>query len=223
MSHWFKIWPLLGLPLMWLCNIDLYVIPLLRLNLSFTWTVIISCLLATIELIYLYWTIGWVIKNLKNKTLSTIKSELEKEAEDMHEGTALAKEIIVEVKNKIREEGYTTRIKGLAKKHLDPEKFKESDIFKFIHWGGPLTLFFIAIIPEPGLRLLGTFFCRLANWRGAFIALLAGNIVKTIAMVQFWEYLNRISIELRFLIIALTLVFFWLLVKVAKHHIKKLT
>src|SRR3989344_9628425 len=221
MWRWLKLWPLLGLPLMWLCNIDLYVIPFLRMNFSFWVTVILSCLLATVELIYLFWIVGWGTRNLKNLTLRVVKREVTKELSEMHEGVVLAKELVQEVKDELQEEGFVVRILDFAKKYLDPDKLKDTDIFKVLYWGGYLGVFVASSIPEPGLRLLCVFYCRLFNHR-AFIALLLGNVVKTFVMVKFHEYLTEIDLLLRIVVVLLLFGFLTAVGKMIGQYVRNL-
>ena len=192
MKKWFALWPCLGLPLMWLLNIDLGIIPYLQMHgLGFLHTSIIACILATGELVYVYWLIGWIdgfVKKIAKKKIAEKSIR-----EDIN--------FLKKFWNKLKRNGYYDEIVGYFSKKYNPEQYANLRIFKAIKWGGYPAIFLVGIFPEPGSRIGGTLVCRISGWRKGFFVLLVGNIVKTVGMVRFWQYIFQISTELRIIII----------------------
>lgn len=208
MKTWLKFWPFLGIPVVRIVEVDMVVIPALRHYFSFWTTVALASVLATLELTYIYFIVGRFEKLVQEAAKKVARKINENDPE-------FAREIIKESK------GIFSKAKCLTEKFYDYALDKYSylvelaktTIFPLLKRGGYVTIFLIGVFPEPGFRVGGAIFCQIINSRKSLIALLLGNIVKTMGMVKFWELLRFVPFWLRILIILGTLIIFAVLFK----------
>ncbi|MBI2670318.1 MAG: hypothetical protein HYX20_04205 [Candidatus Yanofskybacteria bacterium] len=213
MKKWLKFLPFLGIPIIRIVEVDTIVIPTLLHYFSFWTTVTLASVVATLELIYIYFIVGRV----EQLTQDMAKKVARKVAEGNPE---FAKDIIRDSNDVFSE------LKRLAAKlyYFTLDKYgslvalAKTTIFPLLQRGGYLAIFLIGLIPEPGFRVGGAIFCQIVNSRKALIALLIGNICKTAGMVKFWEVLSFLPFWQRLIIIIGFLFVFWIL---AKFFVKK--
>lgn len=213
MKKWLKFLPFLGIPIIRIIEVDTIVIPTLLHYFSFWTTVVLASAVATLELIYIYFIVGKV----EQLTQEVAKKVARKVAEDNPE---FAKDIVNESKD------IFSKLKRLAIKlyYFALDKYShlialaKTTIFPLLQRGGYLAIFLIGLVPEPGFRVGGAIFCQIINSRRALVALLIGNICKTVGMVKFWAILSFLPFWQRLLIVIASLVLFWLF---AKLFIKK--
>ncbi|MBI2063221.1 MAG: hypothetical protein HYT61_03230 [Candidatus Yanofskybacteria bacterium] len=213
MKKWLKFLPFLGIPIVRIIEVDMVVIPALRHYFSFWTTVALASTVATLELIYIYFIVGR-FEVLAQEAAKKIARKVNKDDPEF------AHQVITDSKSLL------SKAKCLAEKLYDYTinkygrlvELAKNTIFPLLKRGGYIAIFFIGIIPEPGFRVGGAIFCQIINSRKSLIALLMGNIVKTIGMVKFWELLRFMPFWLRLLIILGSLLIFALL---AKFFIKK--
>lgn len=156
-------------PVAYFFNPDVVITPALRLKGFQNITIlIISGTIGSVEMFI--WYIGWGgIANLIKKWFE----------DDLN----FAKKIAGEMKR----DGYLDEIKIRFTKKYKKLDEKTNKLLRGLKMGGCFSFFWIGFWPTPGPRVVGDFFCGTTKRRGAFIALCAGNFLKTAYLIFAWD------------------------------------
>ncbi len=169
-------------------NPDLVITPILLLNNhSKLWVVFVVGSIGFLEMLggYMGWsgTRGLVEKWLKDKEFVN-KLKGEERADNFVEGLEirLTRKYLKFTDNKDYYEEPVSKV----------WLFRNIDIvFKWLIFvlksGGLLMMFVFGLIPIPGFRVIPDVLCGSARWKMGFIALSAGNFLKTVGMVYGWS------------------------------------
>ena len=205
MKKWLELWPLLGLPIVWIVPVDITVIPYVLARFSFWPTVFIIWSISVPELVYIYWLIGKMELLVKRAAVEKLREDA------VQQDVEFAKKVV----GRLKGQGYFKIIRNYAlDKYGGTIKNFQELLFPLMRKGGYALIFIIGVIPEVGFRIAGATFCQLINWRTGFIVLVAGSLVNKLLMVKFWSALSHMPFGLRIAIVLGTLFLVWLFIKI---------
>jgi|SRR3989344_1774819 len=188
---WLKLWPFfLMFMTMGPFNIDLVVIPSLTnggVHILF-WTFklpsifpkfsptqvfVIATVLSIAFTIYFYWFLGWFFREY-SKSLATRLAD----KEPIKEGLQLWKQLPREIRRRVK--NYCTSLHDWATN-------EDNKVVRRLRRGGYPAIFFLSMIPEPGLRTGTTIFARSLGTKTALVMVILGETAKNAVVLGLWN------------------------------------
>ena len=219
-GKWYYIWRFLAALIVWFFNTDWVVIPSLEAralsiwgvnlydlswiipNLSLVQVFVITSVISTLELCYIYYFLVW----LRTQTVEMVKkNEPIQEAVDIiYDAVEFTEENKEEIKAAvaplINKTGLKDKVIDFAAKWFH---WSTSDLNPMVirlkrlgFWG----LLFFSVVPETGTRLFTILVCGLSGSRKGLLLVMLGNLIKNFLMVfAFWGPVSKMSPHTQFL------------------------
>ena len=92
------------------------------------------------------------------------------------------------VAGEMKREGYIDWVKIHFTRKYQKLCNKADTIKRGLKAGGYAAFFYLGVWPTWGPRVIGDFICGTAKWRGCFMALCIGNLIKTSCLVFAWHW-----------------------------------
>ena len=191
-----KLWPLYAAGVVCILNIDWVIIPslthryfsifgfkLINLEhmippLSAYGVLAVAESISFLEQMYWYWFWGWL-----GFFIIALATDLASKKESIQEGIELGRRIEKELERK----GYIEKVKKYFVRIFHWSNDPDNKFLKRLRRGGYVSVFVLAISPEPMARTVATIFCRSLGSKLGLAILLVGDFFKNCYMVGGWS------------------------------------
>lgn len=174
-NRWSLVWPFLSAMLLFVCNVDWVVAPLLNsYSFSFWNKFFILAPLANTELVgwYCFWR--WFFTSFLP------------ERKKIKETINFTKEVALELKTS----GYADRVVEHFESTFEWAVNPNRHLFKIVKAWGHFGMLFLGFEPFiAGGRVVGVIFCATTGWKNGLISLIIGNSVHVIITISSWDLL----------------------------------